>query len=132
MSQENVDLVLQACAAWERLHPGEIAALYAADAELVSPRAEMSGRTYHGRENVREWIADFLSAFGRPRMEFQEVVDAGEQVLVMERLWTCGRSSGVPISITLANAFTVRNGLITRHAVHEDRAQACEAIGLRE
>ena len=132
MSQENLDLVRQACAAWERLDPVEIAALYAPDAELVSPRAEMSGRTYHGPEGVREWIADFSSAFDRPRMEFQEIVDAGDQVLVMERLWTCGRNSGVPLSITLANTFTVRNGMITRHVVHEDRAQACEAIGLQE
>jgi ketosteroid isomerase-like protein len=123
MGKDNVDVVLQACAAWERLDPLEIAAFYAPGAELLSQRAEMSGRTYHGREGLREWIADFSAAFDRPRMEFQEVVDAGQRVLVTERLWTHGRSSGVQISIKLANAFMVQNGLITRHVAHEDRVK---------
>jgi hypothetical protein len=65
-------------------------------------------------------------------MDFQEIVDAGEPLLVMQRLQTCGESSGAPIPITHANAFTVRSGLITRYVVHEDRVQAPEALGRRE
>jgi len=42
MSQENVDLVLRACAAWQRFEPEEIASFYAADAEIVSIWAFLS------------------------------------------------------------------------------------------
>jgi hypothetical protein len=66
MSQENVDLVLRACAAWQRFEPEEIAAFYAADAEIVSIWAEVFGRTFHGRDGLLKWIRDFSAAFERP------------------------------------------------------------------
>ena len=76
MSQENVDLVLRACAAWQRFEPEEIASFYAADAEIVSIWAE--------------------------------------------------------VSLRLAHVYTVRDGLIERQVLHEDLAEALEAVGLRD
>ena len=56
MSRENVDLVLRACAAWQRFEPNEIASFYAADVEIVSIWAEVFGRTFHGRDGLLKWI----------------------------------------------------------------------------
>jgi hypothetical protein len=55
----NVDLVLSACAAWQRFEPKEIATFYAADVEIVSIWAEVFGRTFQGRDGLLKWIRDF-------------------------------------------------------------------------
>jgi ketosteroid isomerase-like protein len=132
MSQENVDLVLRACAAWRRLEPEEIASFYAADAEMVSLWAEVFGRTFHGRDGLRKWIRDFSAAFECPDLEYDYVADAGDQVVVLEHVRARGRRSEAEVSLRLAHVFTVRDGLIERQVLHEALADALEAVGLRE
>lgn len=132
MSQENVDLVLRACAAWQRFEPNEIASFYAADVEIVSIWAEVFGRTFHGRDGLLKWIRDFSAAFERPDLEYEHVAEAGDQVVVLEHVRTRGRTSEAEVSLRLAHVYTVRDGLIARQVLHEDLAEALEALARRE
>jgi ketosteroid isomerase-like protein len=128
----NVDLVLRACAAWQRFEPEEIASFYAADAEIVSKWAEVFGRTFHGRDGLLKWIRDFSAAFERPDLEYEHVADAGDQVVVLEHVRTRGRTSEAEVSLRLAHVYTVRDGLIARQVLHEDLGDALEAVAVRE
>ncbi len=132
MSQENVDLVLRACAAWRRFEPKEIASFYTQDAEIVSRWAEVFGRTFHGRDGLFKWMQDFSAAFERPDLEYEHVADAGDQVVVLEHVRTRGRTSGAEVSLRLAIVYTVRDGLIARQVLHEDLADALEDLGASE
>jgi ketosteroid isomerase-like protein len=132
VSQENVDLVLRACAAWQRFDPAEIAYFYAADVEIVSKWAEVFGRTFHSRDGLLEWIRDFSAAFERPDLEYEHVADVGDQVVVLKHVRARGRTSAADVSLRLAHVYTVRDGLIARQVLHEDPAEALEAVALRK
>jgi ketosteroid isomerase-like protein len=130
MSQESVDLVLRACAAWQRFEPDEIASFYAEDVEIVSLWAHAFGRTFHGRDGVHEWIRDFSAAFERPELEYEYVADADDHVVVIERVRARGQTSRAEVSLTLAHVFTVRRGQIARQVLHEELSEALRAVGL--
>jgi ketosteroid isomerase-like protein len=55
-----------------------------------------------------------------------------ERVLVFVRVTATGQASGAPVEVRNAHEFTIRDGLIVRFKVHRDRAEALEAVGLRE
>lgn len=132
MSRENVELVLRACAAWQRFEPNEIASFYTADVEIVSKWAEVFGRTFHGRDGLLRWIRDFSAAFERPSLEYQHAADAGDKVVVVEHVRTRGRTSGADVSLSLAHVFTVRDGLIARQVLYEDLSEALEDLRASE
>jgi len=132
MSQENVEIVLRACATWRRFEPKAIASFYTQDAEIVSLWAEVFGRTFHGRDGLFKWMRDFSAAFERPDLEYEYVADAGDDVVVLEHVRTRGRTSGAEVSLMLAIVYTVRDGLIARQVLYEDLPPALEAVGLSE
>jgi ketosteroid isomerase-like protein len=130
MSPESVDLVLRACAAWQRFQPDEIASFYAEDVEIVSLWGEAFGRTFHGRDGVHKWIRDFSAAFERPELEYEYVADADDQVVVIERVRARGQTSRAEVTLALAHVYTVRDGLIVRQVLYEGLSDALHAVGL--
>jgi ketosteroid isomerase-like protein len=65
-------------------------------------------------------------------LEYEPVADAGDQVVVLEHVRTRGRTSEAEVSLRLAHVYTVRDGLIERQVLHEDLADALEALGQPE
>ena len=132
MSQENVEIVRRCFDAWRRWEFDDIAPLYAADAEIVSPASELFGHTYRGRDGLRLYIEHFVAVFEPPVFELEEILDAGERVVSVVRLHARGKQSGVEASDRTANVFTVANGVIQRQVIYRNRAEALEAVGLSE
>ena len=60
----------------------------------------------------------------------EELIEAGDQVVVLSRLVGRGRRSGVEVDAPRGAVFTVREGKITRLFL-ADREEALEAAGLR-
>jgi ketosteroid isomerase-like protein len=65
-------------------------------------------------------------------LELEELIDAGEQVVAVQRLSGRGKASGIETKIRFAVVYTIRNGKIVRGREYWERAQALEAVGLRE
>jgi len=65
------------------------------------------------------------------RIEPQEFIDAGDQVVVLQREYQRGKS-GVELVIDTASILDLRDGRIVRMQGHMDRAAALEAAGLSE
>jgi ketosteroid isomerase-like protein len=63
------------------------------------------------------------------RIEAQEFVEVGEAVLVTERQYGKGQSSGIETEMTFYAAWTFRDGLVVRIRWETDRARALEAAG---
>ena len=55
-----------------------------------------------------------------------------EQVLVLVRVSATGQESGARVEIPVAHEFTIRDARVVRFKVYGNRAQALEAVGLRE
>lgn len=130
MSGENVEIVRRSVAAYGS---GDIeAALAAYDPDVVfdpsSSRPE--GGIYHGPQGVLEGVQAWIERWAEYRFEVEEIIDAGDRVLMMIREF--GRSAGTGIEVT-QHVFwvqTIRNGKIVRAVLFNDRSQALEAAGL--
>ena len=104
--------------------------------DLVDPDAEWTpfGQPrVHGREQWLRAIDDALEAVDYWHPEIEEVIDAGQdKVLAVVRVSIRGRGSGVSVSQQLFTVVAVREGRIAGIIEYTARAEALEAVGLRE
>jgi ketosteroid isomerase-like protein len=129
MSQENVEVVRSIYRAVER---GDYSSSEWADPdiEFVAPHEE---RPLRGVEAMQRSWRDFLSAWKDFKAEPEEIIDAGEQVLVLEKVGGRGHGSGAPAEgLRSASLFTLREGRVVRLVQYTNRAEAFEAAGLGE
>jgi ketosteroid isomerase-like protein len=137
MSQANVDFVRAQMEAFNR---GDIEAVLAAyDPAIEFEVATDQGRdspdfaVYHGVDEVRAMLADFLEAFSEMRLEPERFVDGGDAVIVVLRVRQRGRASGAEVASTrYANVVTLREGKIVRVQDFPEPADAFAALGLVE
>jgi ketosteroid isomerase-like protein len=134
MSQQDVDVVRKG---FEGFNRGDIEAVVEMCDPAIdwSPPAELPGvSTYHGHQGVREAAGDMLDVFGALRAEPEQLIDAGDRVVVLFRWRGHGKGSGVSLDLVgeQAAVFTMRNGRAIRADWYIDRTKALEAAGLRE
>ncbi len=134
MSQENVDVFRRA---YEASLQGDREPFFEMFApEIVWDMSRSSfpdARVYQGIEGVREWFDGLDDAFEDRSDEVEEITDCGpDQVLVITRIQGHGRSSKVGVNYRFATVWTFRDGKVVRMDRFDDRAEALEAVGLRE
>jgi ketosteroid isomerase-like protein len=134
MSQENVEAVLRGYEAFNR---GDLDAAV----EGFHPEIEWSGpgvlpekrEVYRGKEGVRRFWGLWQAEFEDFTVEIEEVIEAGEQVIVMAAVSGTGRGSGAPVrSPTFPHVWTIRDGQAVRMEMLRTRAEAIKAAGLSE
>ena len=133
MSQNNVEIVRQFTEAWEGRDSEAMV-------ELVDPNVEQhgtvggleEGRVLRGISEIARDYERVEEMWDEHRIEIERVIDAGDQVVVLQREYQRGRSSGVELVIDAAVIFTLRDGRIIRLQGYMDRAAALEAAGLSE
>jgi ketosteroid isomerase-like protein len=135
MSQENVELVRRG---FEVINRNELPAVLEFVDGVADPDFELRafGRlpdvsTVRGSEAVKDWFAQLLETF-EWRQEVDEIIDAGDAVVVVVRYITRGRASGVETSGRMTYIFGFRHGKATYFDTYRIRQEALEAVGLRE
>ena len=81
---------------------------------------------------MRTYVQDWLDTFDDFRGEVIELIDAGDDVIVVMRIGGRAKLSGVETDLALAAIYTIRDGKIARGREYWTREQALEAAGLRE
>lgn len=133
MSQENVETVRRM---FTQL-PADPASYFA----VLDPDVEFDTTSspgpyagiYRGHEAVRGFMRHWLGTWADYEIEADEVIDAGDDLVVVvltER--GRGRGSGVRVQNQLAQVWTMRDGKAIRINRYSTRAEALEAVGLRE
>src|SRR5436190_647523 len=146
MSQENVEIVrgLQptgdmdlvalfrdeatAAALLETLAP-----FFHDDVEIVAPTfVSGQGARFIGLEGLRAGWLDWLGPWESYRVEIEDVIDAGDDVVVLPRDY--GRRAGMAVEVSVMGGavWTVRDGKVSRVAFYLNRNEALEAVGLSE
>jgi uncharacterized protein len=69
---------------------------------------------YRGHEQVREGLMLWRESWGDFHMEPAEVIEAGDDILVMAHYRARGAGSGVEFDTTYAHLFRFRDGLVTQ------------------
>jgi ketosteroid isomerase-like protein len=131
MSQENVELALQAFDAVNRRHLDALLALMDDDVEIVTRIAAVEGGL-HGHDGMRRWWENMFTAFPDYYFEAVDVRDLGDVTLASLRALGHGPGSDVPFEDLLRHASQWRRGQCVWWRAFETEAEAFEAAGLRE
>jgi len=87
---------------------------------------------HHGHHGLSKWFSRWLGAWDNFVSEPVELIDAGNQVVVIERMRGRGRQSGVAVDRTVISRYVVRDGQVVERIDHSSRDEALEAAGLSE
>jgi ketosteroid isomerase-like protein len=136
MSQENVEVVRRAfeAATWTPEPDFEtLAELAHPEHEMTTDYGAMGGGSFVGVEGFRKLLTEFDADWGQWRQEFDDVLDAGDQgVVVFGHIVAQGQSSGVPVEGHWAALVKLHDGQLTSTRFFADRDEALEAAGLSE
>ena len=134
MSEENVELVRQSFAAFNRGDPETAAALFHPEVEWHAYLGAPGGSVHRGREALVKMWRDLNDNLGGTfGVEALEIIDcgAGRVVAVVEARGT-GTESGAQVHQRWAQLYSVRNGLVAQVKPFRDREAALKAAGLSE
>jgi ketosteroid isomerase-like protein len=138
MSQENVEII---GAIYDQYREGD----FRASADLLDPHVilvlEKGGEwgldppeegRFVGREAVAEYTRELLKPWTGFSMEAEEVVAAGDSVLVSVHQRGVGAISGVPAELRYFTVWSFRGHKVIRIESFRERHKALEAVGLAE
>jgi ketosteroid isomerase-like protein len=130
MSQENVEVVRASFEAWRR-GLGAYAESFHADIDwrAIEGAPDDVG-PIRGIDGLRAYAQDWLDHFDDLRLELDELIDAGEQVVAVQRLSGRAKGSGVETELRYAVVYTVSAGKIVRGREYMTREEALAASGL--
>jgi ketosteroid isomerase-like protein len=138
MSQENVEIVRTLAEGFQHRQHEQAFDLY--DPEIEWDSSRMAERqpdnagVYHGHDGVRAFWRDWLSAWSDLHFEIQDLLDAGDEVVLLvrdQRQW--GRRSGIATDVPpYGMVFTLRDGKVIRVRAYPEQESALEAAGLSE
>jgi ketosteroid isomerase-like protein len=109
---------------------------YAEDAVLEAAEVGEAGSlltgTFQGREAIGRWIDGWFSSFDRGsyRFDVEESIENGDRVFMTLSHTARGAASSVEVANRIHHAFTVREGLIVRHAFSTEREPILRAAGI--
>jgi len=131
MSRENVEIVQATYDAYNR---GDLDAALkdaAPESELDWTRAVGPQRGVYRLAQIRAFLVDFLEAFESTRVEPDEFIEAGDQVVVPQTGYLRGRD-GIEVTARVALVWSIRDGAIVRVCLYQQKREALEAAGLSE
>ena len=97
------------------------------DPEFESVAMWQPGTTYRGRDGLRELWLDWLEPWETYHGQTEELVDAGEHVIVLSRARGRRRDTDAEVEIVTGTIWEVQNGRVVR--IEFDRERAFAAVG---
>jgi ketosteroid isomerase-like protein len=89
-------------------------------------------RVYHGKQALREYIENVWEHFERVRIEAEELLDAGDQVVALTTLHAVPKRGQQEMTFQIVEVFAIRDGLLAERRSYSTRNEALEAAGLSE
>jgi ketosteroid isomerase-like protein len=132
MSDENVETVRRHTDAWNRRDRTGWLTLFLPDGELdwSRSRGPLKG-VYRGRGELEHFFDEFWSTFEDVQVEMHGFTEVGSEVVVPNTAHMRGRQ-GIEVIARSTFVFTFENGQIARQRLFQQRAEALEAVRLRE
>jgi ketosteroid isomerase-like protein len=130
MAQENVDLLLHACDAWNR---GDLDATIEMMTEDFEFRPALVffdlDPLYRGPDGWREFWKVWRDAWETVSIRVERVEDLGDRAYAIVAFDGIGRGSKAPVSMSFGQLWSFRDGLVERIEVLERDQTAEEAAG---
>ena len=131
MSQENVETIRAAMDAWNRGDYDAALKDAAPDFEFDSSRAVGPLHGVFRLDQMRRVWDEFRESWESVRIELDEFIEAGEYVVVPLTIYGTGRD-GIELQARTTWVWTIRDRMIVRVCLYQDKHEALEAAGLWE
>jgi ketosteroid isomerase-like protein len=129
MSAELVQLVRQGYDAWNSGDRGWVLDHMAEDIRWITPPDDPDPGTYEGYEGVERYWEQWRAAVGQLNFVIEEILDAGNSVVVVARRQGRGEHSGLEISDRIIQVFHFNDAAVcTEVREYYDRAAALSAV----
>ncbi len=129
MSEQNLERVRQAYEFVDREHKP--------DFDVIHPdiqwhtRADLpDAATYSGPDGVARLMAEWWETFDDLHMDLEELIDAGDRVVVVLRLHGRVRGSAHEVDMPETHLVTMRDGKVAEIQEYPTRAEALAVVGL--
>jgi ketosteroid isomerase-like protein len=132
MSEENVEIVRRAYEAYLRGDPDAAYSCLHPEIEFHTYAESPEAGIYRGRDAVRKYNENLFEQFASVRVEIEEVVDAGERVVVVSTQHAVPKGGQQEIDVHMAEVWTIRDALLAERHSYSTRDDALAAAGLRE
>ena len=130
MSKDNVEFLRQG---YEALEHGDLETFKALSRDRLGPEFEFhhvwDGRVFKGYEGTMEWLADARETWKDYKQEVDEIIDLGDDVVVVLAISAEGAGSGVPVAQEFAVLWTFDGETVVRARSFTSRAEALAAAG---
>jgi uncharacterized protein len=131
VSQSNVELARSAFRAFERRDMEAIEELCTPDVEFDWSRRLLDPTTTRGYDGIREFFEEVNEIFDEIVFEEGEILELGDDVLVVSTGRFRGRTSGVDVTAHGAIVWTVRDGRLARFRFYQSKQDALADLAPR-
>ena len=128
MSEKLVQLVEKGYAAWNAGDRGWVLDHMSEDVEWITPDDDPDSSTYRGYRGVEDYWGQWRAAVGQLNFVVEEIIDAGDNVVVVARRQGRGEHSGLEISDRVIQVFHFEGEKCTRVHEYYDRDAALGAV----
>jgi ketosteroid isomerase-like protein len=128
MSEELVQLVKRGYEAWNAGDRGWVLDHMSEAVEWITPEDDPDSSTYRGYAGVEEYWGQWRAAVGQLNFLVEEMIDAGDNVVVVARRQGRGEHSGLEISDRVIQVFHFEGDRCTRVHEYYDRDAALGAV----
>jgi ketosteroid isomerase-like protein len=135
MSRENVEMTRGGLEAYNRRDVEELLEDLDPEVEWHPALPKLLGgdaTVYRGHEGVREFFRDTDDVLDEIHVEYSEIRDLGDRVLVIGHLHARGKASAAETDSPVATVSDVRDGKVIRIQTYLDPKEAFEAAALAE
>lgn len=133
MSSENVELVRKLLEVYNEGSFEENIDLIDPDFVWDVSRVQLpDAGTHSGREGLERFRDTWSEGFEVEHVDAEEIVDAGERVVVMIHHSGRGKASGIDVDQRYAMIWTLQDGRALRMDMYKNRDEALEALGVEE
>ena len=128
MTTSHVDMVERGYAAWRRGDLEGAVAEFHPEFELIENPAFPEAGVYRGADEFVRYAASFLEMFEEWRLDVEEIVDAGDDVLAFVRWRVRGKASQALAELPIIHRWTFSDGRPIRMRSYFDRDEALAAV----
>jgi ketosteroid isomerase-like protein len=132
VSLENAEIVRRSTEAYNRGDLDGMVENWAPDAVLDwSNSRGLEAGVYRGHHEIRAFTRRFLAAWDQVRLEIEDPIEVGDDVLVLENVTYLRGRDGIETQARSAWLTTFRDGQQTSLTLYQTKREALEAAGLR-
>ena len=141
MSQENVEIVRRGYESFNRwaanpeselFQNPDVESLLHPDVEFHTYPHSPEAGVYRGRDAVLDYNQRLFEQFQSVRIELEELLPAGDSVVAITRQHAVPKAGHGAMVVQVVEVWTIRDGLLAERRTFSTRAEALEAVGLRE